>query len=232
MGMISEMPASEKPREKALKYGIRTLSARELLAIVLRSGTKGCSVLETADELLKMADGISGLTRLSVQEICCIKGISKVKALELQACFEVSRRAMAEQVYDVDVVDHPEKLIRWLQADIGTSMQEKFMVVYLDNSHRILSCRTLFTGTINTASVYPREIFREALLLYSTDIMLVHNHPSGELSPSMADLNLTDRLLQAGRLMGIRVLDHLIITRSGYLSFAGECILGDVEETA
>ncbi len=218
MPMIREMPVSEKPREKALRYGIRSLSSRELLAIVLRSGQKGKSVLEVADEVLEKAGGISGIARMSIPELNKIHGVSDIKALELQACFEIARRCALEEAMRVDIIDEPEKAVNWLQKEIGSSLQEQFLVIYLDQHHRILFYRVLFVGTINASNVYPREIFREALLHSCTDLMLVHNHPGNDPTPSQADLALTRKLQKAGRMMGVRILDHLIVTGSRCLS--------------
>ncbi len=218
MPMIREMPVSEKPREKALRYGIRSLSSRELLAIVLRSGQKGKSVLEVADEVLEKAGGISGIARMSIPELNKIHGVSDIKALELQACFEIARRCALEEAMRVDIIDEPEKAVNWLQKEIGSSLQEQFLVIYLDQHHRILFYRVLFVGTINASNVYPREIFREALLHSCTDLMLVHNHPGNDPTPSQADLALTRKLQKAGRMMGVRILDHLIVTASRCLS--------------
>lgn len=218
MPMIREMPLSEKPREKALRFGIRSLSSRELLAIVLRSGPKRKSVMEVADEVLEKAGGISGIARMSIPELCSVHGISEIKALELQACFEISRRSALEEAMRADIIDQPEKAVKWLQKEIGSSLQEQFLVIYLDQHHRILFYRVLFVGTLNSSNVYPREIFREALLHSCTDLMLVHNHPGSDPTPSKADLALTKRLQKAGRMMGVKILDHLIVTDSRCLS--------------
>lgn len=220
--IIREMPNSERPRDKGLRYGVRTLSSRELLALVLRTGTQGESVLTMADHLLQLSKGLKGLVRMSNEELCKIKGISKVKALQLQAIFEISRRASLEAAFDEEIIDNPERVAHWLRHEIGTGTQEKFIVIYLNTAHRIISAKTLFVGTINASSVYPREIFKEALLVGSTDIMLAHNHPSGVLTPSSQDLVVTGKLIACGKLMGVRILDHLIVSQTNFLSFARE----------
>lgn len=230
MSMIREYPQDERPREKAWRYGLRSLSSPELLALILRNGPKGQSVLETADSLLKKTGGIAGLGKMSANELCQVRGISKVKAIELLACFEISRRALAESAFNADVIHDPSSLITWLRSELGMELQEKFMVVYLNSQNRILSSKVLFIGTVNESKVYPREIFREALLSGSTSVILVHNHPSGELIPSFEDIRLTERMVSAGRIMGVRVLDHLIITRNGWLSMAGESLLSGMED--
>lgn len=230
MALIAELNENEKPREKALRYGLRCLSTAELLALILRTGTKGQSVLETAEQLLKKSKGISGIQRMSVNELASIRGISKVKAVELAACFEISRRALCETAMESDVMNSPQEIVRWLQSEIGNEVQEKFMVLYLDTHNRIISWRVLFVGTINQSAVYPREIFREALLCGSTHVILVHNHPAGDLTPSMNDIAMTQRMMEAGRLMGVRVLDHLIVTSSGWYSIAAETLDGGMEQ--
>ena len=218
MAMIKEMPANEKPREKAMRFGIRSLSSRELLAIILRTGQKGYSVLEVADALIEVAGGISGIARMSTAELSKIKGISNAKALELQAAFELSRRAELEEAMHADVISDPKSVERWLRKELGSSLQEQFLAIYLDAQHRIMFYRVLFVGTINSSNVYPREVFREALLYNCTCVMLVHNHPGGTLTASDADLTLTKRMMKAADIMGVKILDHLIITNSGCLS--------------
>ena len=226
MTNIAEMPSAEKPREKALRYGIRSLSNRELLALILRSGPKGGSVLTAADELLSRAGGFSGLSKLSVAELRQVRGISDVKALELTACFEISRRALQERAWDTDVMENPAAVIRWLQKEIGSEMQEKFMVIYLSPKNRILSSRVLFMGTVNEAKVWPREIFREALLAGSSRVILVHNHPSGDPAASMDDIAMTRKMIEAGKIMGVEVLDHIIVTGSSWVSMAERTLMG------
>ncbi len=230
MALMREMPWHEKPREKALQYGIRTLSSRELLAILIRTGQKGRSVLEVADDLLNKSGGIGGIARMSIPELTEIHGISETKALEIQACFEISRRCALEDALQSDVISRPEAVVRWLQKELGSSLQEQFLVIYLDQHHRILFYRVLFVGTINAGNVYPREIFREALLRNCTDLLLVHNHPGEDPTPSKADLALTGRLQKAGKMMGVNVLDHLIITRNRCLSMKESGLLEEQME--
>ena len=235
MIQIKEMPGSERPREKGLQHGVRALSTRELLAVLLRTGIRGQSVLETADRLLEKSGGVPNLARMSLNELTEVPGISRIKALELLAGFELARRTALEQVRDADVIEKPEVLVQWLQKEIGTSLQEEFMVIYLSNALTVIKHKTLFKGTINASNVYPREVFREALLVNSTNIMLVHNHPGGDLIPSKADLLLTSRMIRLGEDMGIRVVDHLIITQSGWMSFMKQgfmedCMTGALKE--
>ena len=155
--MINDIPEKDKPREKALRYGMNVLSAKELLAVLLRNGYKGKSVLEVAEELLHKAGGIQGIPKLSIQELCSVKGIHTAKALELKACFELGRRISFETVMDENVMKHQEELVRWIQNEIGSSLQEQFMVIFLDHFNRIKAHQILFTGCFPGSN--PAELF-------------------------------------------------------------------------
>lgn len=230
MATVQELPRMERPREKAQRYGIRSLSNRELLAVILRSGIQGQSVLETADRLLMHCQGITGLARSNTKELMQIKGIREVKAIELQACFEIARRITRDGVMDKDVISSPDSLILWLQHELGSELQEQFMAVYLDAANQIVHYRVLFVGTLDSSMVFPREIFKEALLCNSSRIMLVHNHPSGVLSPSDADILMTRRIQRIGKLMEVEILDHLIVSQRDFFSFRGAGILDQIQQ--
>ena len=225
MAVLRELPQSEMPREKAERYGITSLSSRELIALLIRTGSPDMSVLETADEILKEADGVQGLPRMTLQSLCGIRGIRTAKALQLLAGIELSRRIYREKAHEGITVDHPRTLIRWLQSEIGTEEQENFLVIYLNTANRILGYRILFKGTVNASGVYPREIFKEAYMCGSTGIILVHNHPAGTLTPSFADRIITDKLERIGTMMEVKVLDHIIVAPNGYYSFREAGIL-------
>lgn len=222
MAKINELPGSERPREKGLREGIGKLANRELLALLLRSGRPGASALEVADEILIQAGGIQGLGRMDHQELCRIQGISDIKALELEAGLELARRIIREQADGRNIVKEPEQLVSWLQMTLGSQRQEHFMVVCLDTSLHILTSRVLFVGTLDASMVSPREILREALMQSAAAIILVHNHPSGSLQPSYADIRMTEKIIAAAEVMDVRVLDHLIISRDGCLSMKRE----------
>lgn len=225
MAVLRELPQSEMPREKAERYGIGSLSTRELIALLIRTGSPDMSVLETADEILKEAEGVQGLSRMTLPRLCGIRGIHTAKALQLLAGIELSKRIYREEVFEGITVDRPHTLIRWLQSEIGTREQENFLVIFLDTASRILRYQILFRGTVNASAVYPREIFKEAYLCGSTGIILVHNHPAGTLAPSFADRIITDRLERIGMMMEVKVLDHIIVSSSGYYSFREAGIL-------
>ena len=172
-----------------------------------------------ADEILLKSRGLRGLSGMNLQELTSVKGISKVRGLEIQACFELARRISMEQVDDLDVIDHPEILIDWLQKEIGGAKQEHFLAVYLDARNHVLRHRILFKGTLDASIVHPREVFKEAVLVSACRILVVHNHPSQDLTPSRADKAITLRLKETGEMMGIELLDHLIVSASDYFSF-------------
>ncbi len=218
MTAVKDMPESEKPREKALKYGVGVLSNRELLALILRSGPRGSSVLEVADKLLMLAGGLAGLPRMLRKDMTKVRGISDVKALELLACFEIAKRIAFEQLPERYCVRDSGDLKRWLRLRLGSSTQEEFLVIFLDRQKRIICAETLFRGTGDTAAVSVSEIFRRAVSLSCSAIFAVHNHPSGSLEASEADLRMTAALIEAGHIMGIEVMDHLIVSQNGVLS--------------
>lgn len=224
--LIKDMLEEEKPREKACRFGIRTLSTAELLAILLRTGIKGQSVLDTSQALLRKAKNVSGLASMSLEEIMEIDGIGEAKGLVLLASFELARRMAFDDVKG-EQIKSPASLVNWLKSEIGTQLQEMFLVVYLNQQLRIITHRILFQGTINEAAVYPREIFKEALLLNSTSLMFAHNHPGGDITPSSADIALTAKLMKVADLMGVKVLDHIIVSGNDYFSFARQGILGE-----
>lgn len=223
--MIKELPESERPREKALKFGIRSLSNRELLAILLRSGYHNKSSLEIADDILSKSFGMKNISKLELHDLIKIKGIKKAKALELLAAFEISRRSSYELIDKMDVISKPDQLISYLNKDIGSLKQEHFLVVYLDVKNRIISIEKLFKGTLNQSLVSPREAFKNALIHSAYSILLVHNHPSGDINPSEQDIILTDKFVEIGRLFNIKVVDHIIVSNSSYFSFAKERLI-------
>lgn len=222
---VREMPCEERPREKALQQGIEHCSNKEILALILRSGVPEASSLMIADQLLQRSQGVSGLSRLTLKELTQIKGISQVRGLEILACFELARRISEEQTRDIDVVSNPEALMAWLGREIGGKQQEHFLAIYLDAKNHILEHRLLFKGTLDASIVHPREVFKEALLASACRVLVVHNHPSQDLTPSMADRIITQRLKETGELIGIELLDHLIVGTTQYFSFRAHGLL-------
>lgn len=215
---IQCLPKYEKPREKALYFGIEALSNIELLALLIRHGTKQASAIDIATQLLYETKGLGKLSRASLYELKQIQGISTIKAIEIQAIFELMRRLSFEEVEQKDVIQTPFQLLQWLQLEIGFDRKEKFMVVYLNNAHHILSYQILFEGTINATAVYIREIMKEALLRDSAALIVVHNHPSQNMQPSKQDIQLTKEMMDVASKIGVTILDHIIV--SGHASYS------------
>lgn len=223
--ILSELPIDERPREKAIKYGVEALSNRELLAIILRSGINNISSLELADNILIKSNGLKGLRQLSINELKTIKGIKDVKAIELLAIFEFSNRLLYQECLEKNVVSSPESLIKWLKLEIGHLKQENFVVIFLDTKHHIIDYQIVFKGTLNASLVHAREIYKQAISKSASAIIVSHNHPSGDCTPSNADISVSNRLKEVGNLMEIRLIDHIIVSDNDYYSFAKNKLL-------
>lgn len=217
---VKDLAMDERPREKALKRGIDSLSNIELLALLLRSGIEGTSVFDIAENILIMAGGIENLLYLKDYELRSIRGVSVAKSLELLASFELSKRAAFQKVKQLPKIYQAKDIIHWLRLELGYIKQEQVMVIFLDIKNQIIRYKTMFQGGLNECVVHPREIFKEALAYSSASVIIVHNHPSGDPAPSREDIAITKQLKEAGRLVGIQVLDHVIITNDNYVSFA------------
>lgn len=222
MSLINNLPKFEKPREKAMQFGVKNLSNIELLAILIRSGTKDHSALDVSKDLLCNCNGLSNLACANVGELMKIKGISKTKAIELQAVFELMRRTTFEEVVNKDVLHNSKSIMKWLQLEIGCYKEEKFLVIFLDSQNQLLSYKIMYEGTVNQSYVYVREVMKEALIRSSSSVVLVHNHPSGNLIPSLEDLALTKSMQEASKCVGIEVKDHLIVSAFSAYSIINE----------
>ena len=223
--ILSELPIDERPREKALKYGTSVLSNRELLAIILRSGHHNISSLELADNILIRSNGLKGIRQLSINELKTIKGIKDVKAIELLAIFELANRIIYQEILDKDVVSNPDSVVKWLRIEIGYLKQENFVVIFLDTKNQIIDYKIIFKGTLNASLVHAREIYKEAISKSASSIIVSHNHPSGDCTPSNADILVSDRLKEVGNLMEIKLVDHIIISENDSFSFAKNGLL-------
>lgn len=214
------MNKQERPREKALNNGVDSLSNRELIAILLRSGTKEKSSLELADEILRLRGDLLSLMDLHIRELMQIKGIKSAKATELLVCFELIKRISLERMkQEAHAGRKPEVISEWLMNHIGHKEQEFFVVLFLNQRGEMLAFKDMFIGTLSKSFANPREVFKEALQYGSSQIICAHNHPSGNVMPSYADCMSADILEQSGELIGIRVIDHLIVSRNAYYSF-------------
>ena len=212
--------ANEKmPREKALEYGISCLSNNELLALIIKSGYKNNTVFSIVDDVLDCANGFNNLLNLSYEELIGINGINKAKALEILAILEIAKRLNKIDAICEDTMKSPEKVINWLRTYIGFSDQELFVAIYLSNSGKIIKTVELYKGSKNQAIVAVDEVYRKAILLKASALIVAHNHPSNSCSPSAQDIDITEKLSKTGKLLGINLLDHIIICKNDYFSF-------------
>ena len=217
---ITDWPAEERPREKLLLSGPESLSDAELLAIFLRTGLPGKSAVDLARELLSNFGGLRPLLTASQTDFCKPLGLGTAKFAQLQAVLEMARRHLAQELKRGDALTSPEHTRRYLQAQLRDRDHEVFVVLLLDNQNRVVHYHELFRGTIDAASVYPREVVKLALNKGAAAVILAHNHPSGVAEPSSADRLITEKLVQALGLVDIRVLDHLIVGDGVTVSFA------------
>ena len=217
---ITDWPAAERPREKLLEHGAEILSDAELLAIFLRVGVTGKSAVDLARDLLNQFGSLNGIFAATANEISLVHGMGSSKYAQLQAIFEMSRRALTEQMQTRDVLASPQQVRDYLRLKLGALSREVFMVLFLDAQNRVLATEEMFSGTLTQASVYPREVVKRALHHNAASVILAHNHPSGIAEQSRADEMLTTSLKQALALIDIKVLDHLIIAGNSILSFA------------
>jgi DNA repair protein RadC len=222
---ITDWPASERPREKLLEQGVETLSDAELLAIFLRVGVTGKSAVDLARDLLNQFSSLNGIFAASINELTQVNGIGSSKYAQLQAIFEMSRRALSEQMQVKDVLSSPQQVRDYLCLKLGGLTREVFMVLFLDAQNHIITTEEMFTGTLTQTSVYPREVVKRALHHNAASVILAHNHPSGIAEQSHADEMLTAELKKALALVDVRVLDHFVIAGNSSLSFVQQGLL-------
>jgi DNA repair protein RadC len=226
---IREMPQDERPREKLAKHGASALTDPELLAILLRTGVTGKNVVEVGRELLKRYGSLEGLSRCTVDELSEIRGIGPAKALHLVAAFGLGKR-LAQETLSKQKLDSPELVHALLGAEMRMLHKESLRVILLDTRYHLIRIEEISLGSINESIAHPRDVFRPALISSAYAMIVVHNHPSGDASPSQTDHNLTRRLAEAAELLQIKLLDHIIIgapteQRAGYFSFKEAGIL-------
>ena len=220
----------ERPREKVIMYGVNALSNRELLAILLRTGYHGKSSLDIADEVLKNSNGIMNLPNMTLQDWVSFKGIKEAKAIELMTVFELVKRCSYEYAKNVDVISSPSSLIQWLKRELGHLQQEHFLVVFLNVKNHVIGYKTIFVGGLDAANIHPREIFKEAFSRSAKKIILVHNHPSQDVSPSKEDEKITYLLSDVSKIMHIPIVDHIIVSSSSWFSFRNHGLLPEAIE--
>ena len=212
------MEVEQRPREKALRNGLESLSDLELVALILQSGNKNRSVFEIASDVLKESEGLSKLMQMHVNTLMQIQGIREVKALQLLASVELSKRVIKSKVYHASILK-PEDVIEWFEFEYGVLQQECFIALYLDTKSKLIAHRVLFKGTLNESTVHPREVFKEAFLQNANSVLIAHNHPSGDCTPSQADFEVTYKMVHVAITMGVHLVDHIIVGQNQYYSF-------------
>ena len=221
--IIKDIPISERPRERLLKYGAESLSNEELLAILIRTGTKNKSAKEIALEIIKSVVSVNNLKDVSMNELLKIAGVGKVKAIEILSMLEIGKRVFLSLENDNRIVmNNPETIFENTKYLFDGKKQECFYCFYFNNKQKLIERKLLFMGTINRSIVHPREVFKNAYLLSASSIICVHNHPSGEVKPSLDDVAITKVLVEVGKLHNIPVLDHIIVGNNNYYSFSNE----------
>jgi DNA repair protein RadC len=216
---IHDLPAEERPRERLKKFGPQALSGPELLALVIGRGIAGKSALIIAQELLRRFKNIKGISEATIEELSGIGGIGLAKAAQLKACFELGRRQDADDAPQKYELTSPQAVVKAVRGSIQDKAKEHFKLVLLNVRNNILDISTISVGTANASLVHPREVFKKAIAHGASSVVLAHNHPSGNPEPSEDDVRLTQRLVEAGRLLGIEVLDHIIVTTKDFVSF-------------
>lgn len=222
---ISGWPAGEQPREKLVNFGVRQLSDAELLAVLIGSGSAGLDAVALSRQLLASAGSLRGLLASDRETSCRLRGLGLARWCRLQAALEVARRHYQETLRARPVLDAPRHTAEFLVAQLRDRPYEVFCCLHLDSRHRLIALDELFRGTIDGASVHPREVVRQALARNAAAVILAHNHPSGVAEASQADELITRRLRDALALMDIRVLDHVIVGDGACLSFAERGLL-------
>ncbi len=222
---ITDWPASERPREKLVELGAEALSDAELLAIFLRVGVTGKSAVDLARDLLTQFGSLNGIFAATEHELSQVHGIGTSKYVQLQAIFELSRRALNEHLQQRDVFKSPQQVHDYLVLKLGSLTREVFLVLFLDTQNQLVATEEMFTGTLTQTSVYPREVVKRTLHHNAASVIFAHNHPSGIAQQSQADELLTKQLKQALALVDVRVLDHFIVAGNNTLSFSEHGIL-------
>ncbi|KXJ51862.1 DNA repair protein RadC [Neptuniibacter pectenicola] len=222
---ITDWPLSERPREKLLHQGASALSDAELLAIFLRTGVKGKSAVDLARDLLNDFGSLRALLESTQASFCAAHGLGVAKYVQLQAVLEMSRRHLRSSIERGDAMENPQQVREYLSLKLRHQSREVFACLFLDNKHQVINYETLFLGTINAAAVYPREVVARALANNAAAVVLAHNHPSGVAEPSMADQQITERLVKALNMIDVRVIDHMVVGDREVVSFAERGLL-------
>ncbi|KAB3535943.1 JAB domain-containing protein [Alkaliphilus pronyensis] len=224
--MIKNLPPDQRPREKLLSLGARNLSNSELLAILLSTGSKEQSAISLAESILSYSkEGLRFLTDCTVEELSCIKGIGLAKSSQLIAAVELGKRIALTTKANNYKIKSPEDVTALLMEEMRYNKKEYFNILLLNTKHELIAVENISVGSLNASIVHPREVFVRAIKRSSSAIILVHNHPSGDPSPSSEDVSITNRLIEAGSILGIKVLDHVIIGDGVYTSLKEKSLM-------
>jgi len=223
---VHDLPLSERPRERLLKHGATALSQQELLALILGRGTKGESVMVIAQKLLSQFGNLKNLAAASIEELTKVKGIGLAKATQIKAALELSKRLEEhEDIRPQMTVKSPEDVVKAVKNQLKGKRKEHFYVLSLDTRNHLLESEEVSKGSLDSSIVHPREAFKQAIANSAASVIFVHNHPSGDPTPSNDDIQLTKRLKEAGELLGIEVLDHIIVCDHTHLSMKARNLL-------
>ena len=223
--LIKDMPDEEKPRERAKKYGFETLSVVDLLSILLRTGTRNKSVKELAMEISKYLDSLPNITDLRLSSLSNFKGVGEVKAITLLSAIELGKRMGYKKVFKKNIINNDKDVFDYFEIFFKYETQEKMLAIFLNSKNEILESKIIFTGTANQSLVHVRDIYKEGILVNAIKIICLHNHPSGNPNPSKEDEYTTKRLKEAGQIIGIPLVDHIIIGDNKYYSFLENDVL-------
>lgn len=215
---IKDLSIMDRPREKLLKYGASNLTDKELLAIILRTGTKSQNVLELAEDILKMSGGVNHLKSMTYNELIKQKGIGQVKAVDILSVIELAKRIFTTEIKANIKCTNPAVVANHFRYKLNSLDQEVFYVLDLDTKGKVLDTREVFKGSLSELTIHPREIFKQSIRNSAASIICLHNHPSGLANPSLADLFITKQLINAGNILQLSILDHIIIAKEGYCS--------------
>ena len=222
---VNDLPKLERPRERLQRFGPGALSSQELLALIIGRGVSKRSVMSIAQELILKFGSIKAIGEATLEELSAIKGIGLAKAAQLKAAFELARRQELERDPGNYEITNPESVVKVIRASIRDKAKEHFKLILLNTRNRIVRISTISVGTLNASLVHPREVFKEAFVHDAFSVILAHNHPSGDCTPSEEDIKITRRLRDAGEIMGIEVLDHIIVTSGGYVSLKAKGLM-------
>lgn len=222
---IKEIPISERPRERLIKYGVENLSNEDLLSIILQTGTKNINVKELSLKVLSQLKSINDLSDINLKTLTSIKGIGQVKAINLLASIELGKRVQNLPIDNKITLNTSQKVNKYFNHIICKSKQEELLVILLNNAKKLISYKTMFKGTDNKALISIKEILNYAILERASGIIIMHNHPSGSPNPSNQDINLTNNLIETSNLLGIPLLDHIITCGNYYYSFLEQKVI-------